>query len=150
MFLFATGYPRSRLGFPRGQYVSPTPLCLTLPSVVFRGSHHQSTRQPFQVPINLPGSDIITPPINVIITRFNSAPTVTVTPVVVVLPQDQTSFEIGKQVTIVDPDTGDVATPYVPGSARIIYRLTITPMFQPCIRTSCRLNSVSRPMLGTS
>lgn len=92
---------------------SPDPLKFAPPPEGFPG-------QPFQVPINLPGSDINTPPINVTITRFNSAPTVTVTPVVVVLPQDQTSFAIGKQVTIIDPDTGDVATPYVPGSARII------------------------------
>ena len=92
---------------------SPDPLKFAPPPEPFPG-------QPFQVPINLPGSDVNTPPVNVTITRFNSAPTVTVTPVVVVLPQDQTSFDIGKQVIITDPDAGDVATPYVPGSARII------------------------------
>ncbi|WP_398478115.1 VCBS domain-containing protein [Tardiphaga sp.] len=92
---------------------NPDPLKFAPPPEPFPG-------QPFQVPINLPGSDINTPPVNVTITRFNTAPTVTVTPVVVVLPQDQNSFEIGKQVTITDPDAGDVATPYVPGSARII------------------------------
>jgi VCBS repeat-containing protein len=92
---------------------SPDPLKFTPSPESFPG-------QPFQVPINLPGSDINAPPVNVTITRFNSAPTVTVASVVVLLPQDKTSFDIGKQVTIADPDAGDVATPYVPGSARIV------------------------------
>nr|WP_244499648.1 cadherin-like domain-containing protein [Tardiphaga robiniae] len=76
--------------------------------------------QPFQVPINLPGDSPTTPPINVTITRFNTAPIVTVAPVVVTLPVDKTSFEIKDQVQITDPDSGDVATPYVPGTAHII------------------------------
>ncbi|MGM4895127.1 cadherin-like domain-containing protein [Tardiphaga sp. 839_C3_N1_4] len=76
--------------------------------------------QPFQVPINLPGDAPNTPPIIVTITRFNTAPTITVAPVVVMLPIDKTSFEIKDQVQITDPDSGDVATPYVPGTAHII------------------------------
>ncbi len=92
---------------------SPDPLKFAPPPEGFPG-------QPFMMPINLRGNNINIPPIDVMFTRFNSAPTVTVTPVVVVLPQDQTSFDIGKQVLITDPDVGDVATPYVPGSARII------------------------------
>jgi VCBS repeat-containing protein len=36
------------------------------------------------------------------------------------LPVDKTSFEIKDQVQITDPDSGDVATPYVPGTAHII------------------------------
>ncbi|MGM4921186.1 cadherin-like domain-containing protein [Tardiphaga sp. 813_E8_N1_3] len=76
--------------------------------------------QPFKVPINLPGDTPTTPPINVTITRFNTAPTITVAPVVVMLPVDKTSFEIKDQVQITDPDSGDVATPYVPGTAHII------------------------------
>lgn len=92
---------------------SPDPLKFAPPPEPFPG-------QPFQVPINLPGNDPYIPPVNVIITRFNSAPTVTVAPVVVMLPVDKTNFSIGDQVTITDPDAGDVATPYVAGTARII------------------------------
>ena len=76
--------------------------------------------QPFTVPINLPGDTPGTPPINVTITRFNTAPTVFVAPVAVTLPVDRTSFEIRDQVTITDPDATDVAIPYVPGTARIL------------------------------
>ncbi len=76
--------------------------------------------QPFQVPINLPGDSPITPPTIVTVTRFNTAPTITVAPVVVMLPIDKTSFEIKDQVQITDPDVGDVPTPYVPGTAHII------------------------------
>lgn len=92
---------------------SPDPLKFAPPPEPFPG-------QPLKVPIKLPGSDNNTPPIDIIFTRFNTAPIVAVTPVVVVLPQDQTSFDIGRQVTIIDPDAGDIATPYLPGSARII------------------------------
>lgn len=75
---------------------------------------------PILVPINLPGSPIGTPPVNVIITRLNSAPTVTVEPVVVTLPRDASGFDIDHQVTIIDPDVADIAVRYVPGSARIV------------------------------
>ena len=92
---------------------SPDPLQFLPPPDVLPG-------QPLTVPINLPGDAPGTPPINVTITRFNTAPTITVAPVTVLLPLDQTSFAIADQVTITDPDTGDIATPYVPGTARII------------------------------
>ena len=92
---------------------SPDPLKFFQLPDVLPGQH-------FQVPINLPGDTPITPPIDVTITRFNTAPTITVAPVVVMLPVDKTSFEIKDQVHITDPDSGDVATPYVPGTAHII------------------------------
>ena len=92
---------------------SPDPLKFLPPPDVLPG-------QPLTVPINLPGDAPGTPPINVTITRFNTAPTITVAPVTVMLPVDQTSFAIADQVMITDPDTGDIATPYVPGTARII------------------------------
>ncbi len=92
---------------------SPDPLQFLPPPDVLPG-------QPLTVPINLPGDAPGTPPINVTITRFNTAPTITVAPVTVMLPVDQTSFAIADQVMITDPDTGDIATPYVPGTARII------------------------------
>jgi VCBS repeat-containing protein len=75
---------------------------------------------PVTVPINLPGSAPNTPPVEVTVTRFNTAPIVTVAPIVVTLPVDKNSFEIKDQVHITDPDSGDVATPYVTGTARII------------------------------
>lgn len=92
---------------------SPDPLKFFQLPDVLPGQH-------FQVPINLPGDTPITPPIEVTITRFNTAPTITVAPVVVMLPVDKASFEIKDQVHITDPDSGDVATPYVPGTAHII------------------------------
>ncbi|MCX7317958.1 MAG: FecR domain-containing protein [Hyphomicrobiales bacterium] len=92
---------------------SPDPLQFLPPPDVLPG-------QPLTVPINLPGDPPGTPPINVIITRFNTAPTIVVAPVTVLLPVDQTSFTIADQVVITDPDSGDIATPYVPGTARII------------------------------
>jgi hypothetical protein len=76
--------------------------------------------QPYRVPIKLPGFDINTPQIDVFVTRFNSAPTVTVASVVVMLPVDSNNFNIGERVTITDPDAGDTAIPYVPGTARIV------------------------------
>lgn len=91
---------------------SPDPLKFILPDYL--------PNQPYTVPINLQGSDPTAPPINVTITRFNTAPIITVAPVVVMLPVDKTSFEIKDQVHITDPDSGDVATPYVPGTAHII------------------------------
>lgn len=75
---------------------------------------------PFTIPINLQGMAPGTPPIDVTITRFNAAPTVVVTPVVVTLPVNKNSFEIRDQVQITDPDSADVVTPYVPGTAHII------------------------------
>lgn len=76
--------------------------------------------QPYRVPIKLPGFDSNTPQIDVFVTRFNSAPTVTVASVVVMLPVDSNNFNIGERVTISDPDAGDTAIPYVPGTARIV------------------------------
>uniref|UniRef100_UPI0037DA46E4 FecR domain-containing protein n=1 Tax=Tardiphaga sp. TaxID=1926292 RepID=UPI0037DA46E4 len=68
--------------------------------------------QPYRVPIKLPGFDSNTPQIDVFVTRFNSAPTVTVASVVVMLPVDSNNFNIGERVTITDPDAGDTAIPY--------------------------------------
>lgn len=92
---------------------SPDPLKFAPPPDV-------PTGVPFTVPINLPGNPPDTPPINVTIFRFNTAPTIVVAPVVVTLPVNKTSFDIKDQVQITDPDSGDVAIPYVPGTAHII------------------------------
>jgi VCBS repeat-containing protein len=75
---------------------------------------------PVVIPINLPDGGTHTSPIDVTITRFNTAPTVNVTPVIVTLPVDKNAFDIPSQVTITDPDSGDVAVPYVPGTARLL------------------------------
>jgi VCBS repeat-containing protein len=91
---------------------SPDPLKFILPDYL--------PNQPYTVPIKLQGDGSTTPPIDVTFTRFNTAPIVTVAPVVVMLPVDKTSFDIKDQVQITDPDSGDVATPYVPGTAHII------------------------------
>ncbi|SEH75526.1 cadherin-like domain-containing protein [Tardiphaga sp. OK245] len=91
---------------------SPDPLKFIIPDFL--------PNQPYTVPIKLQGDGSNTSPIDVTFTRFNTAPTITVAPVVVMLPVDKTSFEIKDQVHITDPDSGDVATPYVPGTAHII------------------------------
>ncbi|MGM4975099.1 VCBS domain-containing protein [Tardiphaga sp. 619_E2_N8_4] len=91
---------------------SPDPLKFIIPDFL--------PNQPYTVPIKLQGDGSTTPPTDVTFTRFNTAPIVTVAPVVVMLPVDKTSFEIKDQVQITDPDSGDVATPYVPGTAHII------------------------------
>jgi VCBS repeat-containing protein len=91
---------------------SPDPLKFILPDYL--------PNQPYTVPIKLQGDGSTTPPIDVTFTRFNTAPIITVAPVVVMLPVDKTSFDIKDQVQITDPDSGDVATPYVPGTAHII------------------------------
>lgn len=91
---------------------SPDPLKFIIPDFL--------PNQPYTVPIKLQGDGSTTPPIDVTFTRFNTAPIVTVAPVVVMLPVDKTSFEIKDQVQITDPDSGDVAIPYVPGTAHII------------------------------
>ncbi|UFS75488.1 VCBS domain-containing protein [Tardiphaga sp. 37S4] len=91
---------------------SPDPLKFIIPDFL--------PNQPYTVPIKLQGDGSTTPPIDVTFTHFNTAPIVTVAPVVVMLPVDKTSFEIKDQVQITDPDSGDVATPYVPGTAHII------------------------------
>ncbi|SNS54844.1 FecR family protein [Tardiphaga sp. OK246] len=91
---------------------SPDPLKFIIPDLL--------PNQPYTVPIKLQGDGSNTSPIDVTFTRFNTAPIVTVAPVVVMLPVDKTSFEIKDQVQITDPDSGDVATPYVPGTAHII------------------------------
>ncbi|MDB5565949.1 MAG: hypothetical protein JWP84_2515 [Tardiphaga sp.] len=74
---------------------------------------------PTPVPIKYQ-DDSGTHTIDVTLTRFNSAPTIVVTPVVVTLPVNKTSFDIADQPIITDPDAGDVIIPYVPGSAHLI------------------------------
>jgi VCBS repeat-containing protein len=74
---------------------------------------------PTPVPIKYQ-DDSGTHTIDVILTRFNSAPTIVVTPIVVTLPVNKTSFDIADQPIITDPDAGDVIIPYVPGSAHLI------------------------------
>ncbi|WNV07127.1 cadherin-like domain-containing protein [Tardiphaga sp. 709] len=91
---------------------SPDPLKFIIPDFL--------PNQPYTVPIKLQGDGSNTSPIDVTFTRFNTAPIITVTPVVVTLPVNQNSFDIRDQVRINDPDIGDVATPYVPGTARVI------------------------------
>jgi VCBS repeat-containing protein len=91
---------------------SPDPLKFIIPDFL--------PNQPYTVPIKLQGDGSNTSPIDVTFTRFNTAPIITVTPVVVTLPVNQNSFDIRDQVQINDPDIGDVATPYVAGTARII------------------------------
>jgi hypothetical protein len=80
---------------------------------------------PTTVPVNLPSDAPGTPPIVVTVTRFNTAPTIVVTPLAVTLQADGTGFKLTDRVTIIDPDIGDgvfndVAVPYVAGTGRIV------------------------------
>ncbi|MEH2480707.1 VCBS repeat-containing protein [Nitrobacteraceae bacterium AZCC 2146] len=60
-----------------------------------------------------------TPPITVTLT-VNTPPTIVVTPVVVTLPVNKTSFDIKDQVHGTDPDPDDVFVPYVAGTGHVI------------------------------
>jgi VCBS repeat-containing protein len=81
-----------------------------------------------QVPINVPNPDkpgeTVQKLVEVNLTPHNTAPTVVVTPVV-----DKTTFQIGDQVIITDPDDprvnpaspfNDVPHPYVAGTAKVL------------------------------
>jgi Ca2+-binding RTX toxin-like protein len=77
------------------------------------------------IPVHLPGDMPGTPPINVIVTRFNTAPTIVVAPLAISLTEDRTGFKLADQVKIVDPDIGDgvfndIAVPYVAGTGKVV------------------------------
>jgi len=82
---------------------------------------------PTTIPINLPGTTPGAPPTTyaVTITALNTPPTIVVSPVVVTLPIDSTSFNLGDHVQVTDPDSAnpvfnDVIVPYVAGTGRVI------------------------------
>jgi VCBS repeat-containing protein len=89
---------------------------------------HQQDLVPGQpiapIKFNFQGDTPGTPPITVTVTA-NTPPTIVVTPIVVTLPIDKTSFNLADQVKITDPDSAnpafnDVATPYVAGTGKIV------------------------------
>jgi VCBS repeat-containing protein len=103
---------------------TPTPGSTNPDPIKFTPAPDLPVGVPTTIPVNLPG-DTGTSPINVTITRFNTAPTFVVTPVAVTLPVDNTSFKLGDQVKITDPDIGDgnfndIAVPYVAGTGKVV------------------------------
>jgi VCBS repeat-containing protein len=123
---FPTYTPSPQSTSPSGSPpADPTQNIPKLDPIKFTPPDSQPVGPPIVVPINLPGNGPATPPVNVTITRFNTAPTIVVAPVVVTLPVDKTSFYLADQVTINDPDnTGgvvnDVAVPYVAGTGKVM------------------------------
>jgi VCBS repeat-containing protein len=94
---------------------------------------HQQDLVPGQsiapIKFNFQGDTPGTPSITVTVTvTVNTPPTIVVTPIVVTLPIDKTSFNLADQVKITDPDSAnpafnDVATPYVAGTGKIVAAL---------------------------
>ncbi|MEH2473583.1 VCBS repeat-containing protein [Nitrobacteraceae bacterium AZCC 2161] len=84
---------------------------------------HQQDLVPGQpiapIKFNFQGDTPGTPPIAVTLT-VNTPPTIVVTPVVVTLPVNKTSFDIKDQVHGTDPDPDDVFVPYVAGTGHVI------------------------------
>ncbi|CAN5276996.1 hypothetical protein BH11PSE4_BH11PSE4_16710 [soil metagenome] len=104
---------------------SPTPGSTNPDPIKFSPQPDLPVGAPTTIPVNLPGDAPTTPPINVTITRFNTAPTIVVAPVVVTLPVNDTSFNLADQVKIIDPDIGDgnfndIAVPYVAGTGKVV------------------------------
>ncbi|UZE49735.1 FecR domain-containing protein [Rhodopseudomonas sp. P2A-2r] len=104
---------------------NPTPGSTNPDPIKFTPTPDLPVNVPTTIPINLPGDTPGTPPINVIVTRFNTAPTIEVAPLEISLTEGRTGFRLADQVTIKDPDIGDggfndVAVPYVAGTGKVV------------------------------
>lgn len=104
---------------------NPTPGSSNPDPIKFTPTPDLPVNVPTTIPVHLPGDMPGTPPINVIVTRFNTAPTIVVAPLAISLTEDRTGFKLADQVKIVDPDIGDgvfndVAVPYVAGTGKVV------------------------------